>query len=278
MVALRRRNRALTLSFPVIFLYLLPFVVVGLLVLAGYTGQVLVRRFTDHGRLERLVEENYGLKTRLASYSAAVDTFRQFLARTEEMDNRLRCASGLSLIPADVRLMGVGGVTAPTVNEDVDALMRRMRFEERSLAEIERAVETQDERLGRIPSIWPVRGWVASGYGMRRDPFTRRNTMHSGLDIVAPYGTPIVATADGMVTYAGWKYGWGRCVEIDHGNGLATFFAHCRSLNVREGESVKRGQQVARLGSSGRSTGAHLHYGLKRKGNWVNPRNYIITP
>jgi murein DD-endopeptidase MepM/ murein hydrolase activator NlpD len=102
--------------------------------------------------------------------------------------------------------------------------------------------------------------------------------MHEGLDIVAPYGSTIVAPADGRVVYAGWKSSWGRTVEVDHGNGLRTFFAHCRSIAVNVGDVVRRGQKIATVGSSGRSTGTHLHYGVKRNGNWVNPRDYIIRP
>jgi murein DD-endopeptidase MepM/ murein hydrolase activator NlpD len=275
-LALKRRNRLLRVSIPVPLLYVGAVGLVGLLVLAGFLGQLYLARHTDYGRLNRLVAENYQLKQKLCVSAAAMDTFRQFLASTEEMDNRLRAACGLYLIPEDMRLMGVGGGTDEPVDAQVDALVRRVRFEQGSLSEIETALQDQHERLAHLPSIWPVRGWVTSGFGYRRDPFTGRRTEHDGLDIVAPYGTPVVATADGKVIYSGWKSNWGRVVEIDHGNGLVTFFAHLRSTSVEVGATVTRGQQVGRLGSSGRSTGAHLHYGVKRKGSWVNPRSYIL--
>jgi len=276
LVARRRSNRSVRLSIPIPALYLVAAGAVGLLILLGFLGQLYLNSRTDYGRLNRLVEENYRLKQRLTSQSAALDTFRQFMAATEEMDNRLRASCGLYLIPSDIRMMGVGGGTAESVDREVDGMMRRLRFEEQSLDEIETALEDQRSRLSRIPSIWPVRGWVTSGFGRRHDPFTGRTRMHDGIDIVAPYGTPIVAPADGKVVYSGWKYNWGRVVEIDHGNGIRTFFAHCRSTLVDKGDSVKRGDRIARLGSTGRSTGAHLHYGVKRKGVWVNPRNYIL--
>jgi murein DD-endopeptidase MepM/ murein hydrolase activator NlpD len=129
-----------------------------------------------------------------------------------------------------------------------------------------------------MPSIWPVQGWVNSGYGTRRDPFTGARTHHPGLDIVAPAGSAIAATAAGRVAYAGWKSGWGRCVEIDHGHGIKTFYGHCRSVKVGTGDSVERGDLIATVGSSGRSTGVHLHYGVMSNGRWVNPDNYIISP
>ncbi|UCG41791.1 MAG: M23 family metallopeptidase [candidate division WOR-3 bacterium] len=277
-VALKRRNRVLNLSIPVSLLYVAVFGAVGLLILAGFLGQLMIDSFTDYGRLNRLAEENARLKTQVSAYAAAVDTFRQFIARTEEMDNKLRAATDLCLIPADVRKMGVGGSAAPVVpNPELDVLIRRLRFEEKSMAELESAVNAQEKRLQRLPSIWPVQGWVTSGFGMRPDPFSRRRQMHNGMDIVAPYGSRIVASASGVVEFAGWKSGWGRCIEIDHGNGIVTFFAHCRSLKVRAGDFVKRGEVIATVGSSGRSTGTHLHYGVRRNGSWVNPRSHIIA-
>ena len=278
MFALQRRNRAVNLSFPVRYLFLVAGAATVLLVLTGFGAQFAINRFTDYGRLRRLESENARLRETVETYGAAIDTFHRFMANTEQMDNRLRCATGLYLIPGEVRMMGVGG--NPPVSRDlaIDNLLRRVSFEERSLAEIDTALAEQAERLRRIPSIWPVQGWVTSNFGYRRDPFTGRRRMHDGIDIVAPYGSAIAAPADGRVSSAGWKYGWGRCVEIDHGNGIRTFFAHCRSLAVKPGDTVKRGEKIATVGSSGRSTGTHLHYGVKRNGSWVNPRNYIIDP
>jgi murein DD-endopeptidase MepM/ murein hydrolase activator NlpD len=173
--------------------------------------------------------------------------------------------------------LGIGGAEPVDATASVDNLLRRVRFEQQSLSEIEAAVEAQKSRLANMPSIWPVQGWVASGYGYRRDPFTGRRTLHPGLDIVAPAGAGIAASADGRVTYSGWKAGWGRCVEIDHGYGVRTFYGHCRSLLVASGRQVKRGDTIATVGSSGRSTGVHLHYGVMLNGNWTNPGNYIVT-
>jgi len=206
-----------------------------------------------------------------------MDTFRQFLVRAEQMDNKLRASINMPLIPGDIRLMGVGGSQPPSPEPGVDAMLRRLRFEQQSLSEIEGAVKEQEARLKNMPSIWPVQGWVGSGYGYRRDPFTGRREMHPGLDIVAPTGTPVAATASGRVVYAGWKSGWGRCVEIEHGGGIRTFYAHCRSLKVSVGDNVFRGDVIATVGNSGRSTGTHLHYGVLRGGNWVNPDNYVLT-
>ncbi len=277
LVALKRRNRFLNLSVPAYAIYLGIAGVVALLVFGSLLGSFAVSRLTDHGRAGQLARENTTLKAQVAAYAAAMDTFRQFLAKTEQMDNKLRASINLPLIPGDIRLMGVGGSQPPSPEPRVDAMLRRVRFEQQSLAEIEGAVKEQESRLKNMPSIWPVRGWVGSGYGYRRDPFTGSRSLHPGLDIVAPTGTPVEATAAGRVVYAGWKSGWGRCVEIDHGGGIRTFYAHCRTLKVSSSENVFRGDVIATVGSSGRSTGTHLHYGVLTGGNWVNPENYVLT-
>jgi murein DD-endopeptidase MepM/ murein hydrolase activator NlpD len=277
LVALKRRNRFLNLSVPAYAIYLGIAGVVALLVLGSLLGSLVVSRLTDQGRVGRLARENTDLKARVAAYAAAMDTFRQFMAKTEQMDNKLRASISLPLIPGDIRLMGIGGSQPPSPEPRVDAMLRRVRFEQQSLAEIEAAVKQQESRLQNMPSIWPVQGWVGSGYGYRRDPFTGRREMHPGFDIVAPGGTTVVASAAGHVIFAGWKPGWGRCVEIDHGSGIRTFYAHCRSLGVKNGDNVLRGDAVATVGNSGRSTGTHLHYGVLARGNWVDPGNYVLT-
>lgn len=277
LVHLTRRNKALSLSFPIYYIYLAIAVLFGFFVFSGAFTRFIVNRFTDRGLLNHLIAENSRLNQQLTAYAAAVDSFRQFLTFTEQMDNKLRAAVNLGLVPADVRLMGVGGTQTPTPAPEVDELLRRARFTQRSLLEIDRTVTRQQERLKCTPSIWPVQGWVTSNFGYRHDPFTGRREMHAGMDIVAPRGTPIVAPADGKVVYAGWKSGFGRTVEIDHGWGVHTFFGHCNTIRVSVGKQVKRGELIATVGATGQATGNHLHYGIKVNGNWVNPADYILT-
>ncbi|MEO0078817.1 MAG: M23 family metallopeptidase [candidate division WOR-3 bacterium] len=278
LVALKRRNRFLNLTVPLSSILVAGITLAGLFVGGGMLGWLVVSRLTGSDELTRLARENASLRARLDYYAAAVDTFQQFIAATEQMDNRFRAAMNLSLIPSDIRLLGIGGKQPPAPEPRVDNLLRRVRFEQQSLAEIAAAVRQQEARLKNTPSIWPVPGWVTSGFGFRCDPFTGRRTMHEGIDIVAPTGSMVVASADGRVVYAGWKSGWGRVVEIDHGFGVRTFYGHCRSLKVNVGDRVTRGQMIATVGSSGRATGVHLHYGVMVNGCWVNPRNYIVSP
>lgn len=276
LVALKRRNRFFNLSFPAYAIYLGIAGLVAILVCGSLLGSFAVSRLTDSGRAVRLARENSLLKARVAAYAAAMDTFRQFMVAAEQMDNKLRASVSLPLIPSDIRLMGIGGSQPPSPEPRVDAMLRRVRLEQQSLAEIQVALKEQESRLQYVPSIWPVQGWVGSGYGYRRDPFTGRREMHAGLDIVAPAGTPVTATGAGRVVHAGWKAGWGRCVEIDHGSGIRTFYAHCRSLKVNSGQKVSRGDVIATVGNSGRSTGTHLHYGVLASGKWVDPNNYVL--
>ncbi|MEO0009112.1 MAG: M23 family metallopeptidase [candidate division WOR-3 bacterium] len=278
LVTLTRRNKALSLSIPLHYIYITVAVIFGFLFFSGAVTRFIITRFTQRGLLNRLIAENNILNQKLAAYTAAVDSFRQFLAFTEQMDNRFRSAVNLQLVPADVRKMGVGGYQPATVAPEVDELLRRANFARQSLLEIDRAVSTQQDRIRHLPSIWPVQGWVTSGFGNRKDPFSGRYEFHEGMDIVAPRGTPIVATADGRVISSGWRAGYGLTVEIDHGWGIRTFYAHCQTVRVSPGKMVKRGEVIATVGATGLATGNHLHYGILLNGRWVNPADYILTP
>jgi len=129
---------------------------------------------------------------------------------------------------------------------------------------------------GEVPNLQPCDGIVTSGFGWRRySRRSRRGRMHKGLDIAAPRGTPIVAPADGKVLFVGRKGGYGRTLVLDHGGSIKTLFAHTSSISVKEGDFVARGQEISKVGSSGRSTGPHLHYEVRVNGNPVNPRSYF---
>jgi len=127
-----------------------------------------------------------------------------------------------------------------------------------------------------MSSIWPVTGIMWGGFGVRRNPFGGMSSeFHKGQDISAPFGTPVSATADGVVVVAGWQRGYGRVVYLDHGNGISTRYGHLSRLDVAVGQIVKRGAQLGLVGSSGRSTGPHLHYEVRINGEPTNPLNYL---
>jgi murein DD-endopeptidase MepM/ murein hydrolase activator NlpD len=151
---------------------------------------------------------------------------------------------------------------------------------ERQLHRVKTA-RAQIVRLTRAISSVPVRKPVdgdiepASGFGVRMDPFTSSPAMHTGLDLHGETGDPVRATADGKVTTAGWSGGYGRVVDIDHGNGLSTRYGHLSSIDVRVGQSIRTGQIIGKIGSTGRSTGPHLHYETRVRGEAVDPNKFL---
>lgn len=163
-----------------------------------------------------------------------------------------------------------------------DVHERSLHLSSRASHQVERfhglveGLEGMRERLAATPSIWPSTGWVTSGFGTRVSPFTGRRQFHAGLDIAADFGTEIVAPAAGRVTFVGTKGALGRTVVIDHGYGLRTTYGHAAELFVKGGQRVERGSRIASIGSTGRSTGPHLHYGIEVHGRAVDPRDYIV--
>jgi murein DD-endopeptidase MepM/ murein hydrolase activator NlpD len=154
------------------------------------------------------------------------------------------------------------GVIAESQAESLDSLLA--------------SLEGKHERLASSPSIWPAKGWMTSRYGYRTSPFTGRKQFHAGLDIAGAPGTPVIAPANGKVVFAGKKGPLGNAVIIDHGYGVRTQYGHNQELNVKRGDKIERGQQIALLGNSGRSTGPHLHYVVEVNGKTRNPLDYIF--
>ncbi len=127
------------------------------------------------------------------------------------------------------------------------------------------------------PTLWPVMGPITGAFGSRQDPFNGEGAFHAGVDISCHYGQPIVAPADGTVTYADFYSGYGRLLSIDHGNGIVTRYGHLSGFAVGDGESVRKGQVIGYVGMSGRSTGAHLHYEVRIHDTPVNPHKFLRT-
>lgn len=144
---------------------------------------------------------------------------------------------------------------------------------------LERELKSYEELLKRrttVPSIWPVTGELTDGFGGRRNPFGGSGSeFHTGQDISTLWGTPVVAAAQGTVIFAGWQNGYGQIVIIDHGNGLTTRYGHLSGIDVEVGRQIGRGEQLGRVGSTGRSTGPHLHYEVRLNDEPVNPRQYL---
>lgn len=159
--------------------------------------------------------------------------------------------------------------------DQLDILKEAIPEKEKSLKELVSLMEERNEVLLSIPSIYPTVGRVTSRFGYREDPYTGSLSFHDGYDIANGYGTKIYATADGIVTFSGRQSGYGNEVIINHGNGFETVYAHNSKNLVTEGDFVRKGEIIAYMGSTGRSTGPHVHYEVRKYGQKVNPANYL---
>lgn len=170
-----------------------------------------------------------------------------------------------------------GVQSAQELGRQLDEVQKVLARQADNLKLLDAALTKQSAAQARLPTTLPVTDYpyLSSSYGWRRHPITGRYTMHEGLDFAAPPGTPILAAAGGVVTEAKYHGSYGNMVEIDHGDGLLTRYAHASSLLVRPGELVERGQPVARVGKSGRSTGSHLHFEVRLAGHPVDPRLFL---
>ena len=162
------------------------------------------------------------------------------------------------------------------MHQDLLELRKEFSQREQNFKELKEFLQAQKSILLATPSLWPVIGRISSGFGDTRLSSSSGGTRpHMGIDIPAPSGTPVVAPADGLVSFAGREAEYGRLICLDHGHGYSTMFGHLKDLFVQTGDKVKRGQTIGTVGTSGKSTGPHLHYEVRINGNPVNPARYL---
>ena len=178
-------------------------------------------------------------------------------------------SSGVASRPKEGEWLGVLDDRATHLGVNADERVE-------SLARLLDQLEDKQDKLASSPSVWPSRGWLTSRFGLRISPFTGRRQMHAGLDIAAAAGTAVVAPARGRATFVGTKGPLGRALVIDHGFGVRTMYGHTQEIFVKPGETVERGQRIASIGNTGRSTGPHLHYVVEVNGVPRNPLDYIF--
>jgi murein DD-endopeptidase MepM/ murein hydrolase activator NlpD len=162
------------------------------------------------------------------------------------------------------------------LNQAFDSVLQHAMAVELDVQSLTTALLDQKDYLDSMPTLKPTNGWYTSGFGLRNSPFTNKSTMHEGLDLANHVGSTIVAPASGIVTYAGARAGYGNLVTLDHGYGIQTQFGHISRAYVKTGEKVKRGQRIAAVGNTGRSTGPHVHYEVRVNGIPVDPYFYIL--
>ena len=263
-------------------------VIVAAIVLVAVRSGEIVRTGTIAG----LRGENERLREELARFREEVDRIEGRMEVGFELQNRARLIASLDPVSDDVWRVGVGGpepallrletAYPETLFSDIDAdLGRMLRQTELQLASYREVISVlENEREVRLctPSIRPLRsGFLSSRYGRRIDPFRGVSVMHPGVDYRARTGTPVMATADGAVRRAGRNGGYGLMIELSHGNGFKTRYAHLSKILVSRGDKVKRGEVIGLVGNTGHSTGSHLHYEVLHRGLHRDPQQYVMT-
>jgi murein DD-endopeptidase MepM/ murein hydrolase activator NlpD len=243
--------------------------------------------------IEQLREENQAQAFHIQKFTDRLGHLSVQMERLQNFHAKLKVLANLDLQEPQDPAMAAGGPQpdARDINMQLEEGLKRQiqrvhwemeelqmlaEIQERNAYKVERFFDSQRSLLASTPAIWPVRGWVTSSFGQRISPFTGMLQMHEGIDIAARVGTPVKAAADGVVIYSGWKSEFGKFVTVDHGYGYRTRYGHLSRLYVTTGQKVKRGEALGAVGSTGRSTGPHLHYEVKVRGLPVNPKTYLL--
>jgi len=183
----------------------------------------------------------------------------------------------LNTLPAQGGIDEVGESLTPELFKiEMSQLTDHFTKQEQQLTTIQDLFLTKDSITSAIPQGRPINGgWLSSSYGYRIDPFNGKKTFHSGIDFAAKEGTEVIAVADGMVSFIGERNGYGELIEIDHGNGYVTRYAHNEKITAKAGDRIKKGEPIALLGSTGRSTGPHVHFEVLREGTKIDPYKFV---
>lgn len=239
-------------------------------------------------------EEVLHQREQIQKFAIEINALKDKLVQLNKFEEQIRIIANIDQHNGHDGLFGVGGSAPDDLNPNIELTERHQRLIKdmhQQIGQLDTAsnhqrtgfksllvkLEAQKNLLAHTPAIRPTGGWVTSRFGYRQSPFTGKREFHKGLDIANHAGTPIVATADGIISYSGKKGMLGNLVIIDHGHGLVTRYGHIDTLEVEVGATVKRGQIIARMGNTGRSTGPHLHYEVRLNGVPVNPTKYILN-
>lgn len=247
---------------------------VSILVVSLFTTWTYFTNQVDRAQLEKVRAENDQLRQVNHEFEESVQELEHQLAEFESRARQLAIVAGLERDGRD-DVPGVGGeelpptAALPSLEERTDRLAGQ-------LAAVERGLVEQERWSAAAPAIAPVKGVLSSGFGLRIDPFTGRRANHPAIDISTQPGQPVRATGDGIVIEAGRDGGLGNAVTISHGYGLTTRYGHLKTVAVRPGQRLRRGDVLGTVGNTGRSTGYHLHYQVFEEGRAVNPLAYIL--
>lgn len=273
-------------------------IAIVLLLVGGFSSALTRLSLNDRTASDhQLITTNRLLRSELAELNTRLDTLRTSLSELQQQDRKFRLVAGLDPVDHDVQQVGIGGPDADSLEAqplwghdrgsarqafstsgELNRLLRRAKLLAFSWREAEDTIRERTDRLESTPSIVPTVGYISSGFSRSRwHPILNRPRPHQGLDIVAPYGTAFVASARGRVRSVGNEGEFGLAIEIDHGYGVATRYAHASRALVRPGQLVERGDTIGRVGKSGLAVGPHLHYEVLVNGQPANPRRYIFN-
>lgn len=273
-----------------VFLGLVLAGLVSLITFAGYSFSQYANTKDLRNELKFAEREIEAKENRLVGILAELEFLREDINRIRQFDNQIKMLVGSKNTAEE---SNIGGIESDEFKIDMLPLHRQELASRKILnyirdlkrdSQMEEVIQ-QDlivfmnestQRLASIPSIIPSQGFITSRFGYRTSPFTGTKRLHKGLDIAAAVGTKIVAPADGKVVFADRDGAYGFCVEIDHGNGIKTRYAHMSKISVKTGSTIKRGELVGLVGNTGRSTGAHLHYEVMVNGVHTDPLAYIV--
>ncbi|MBT8381788.1 MAG: M23 family metallopeptidase [Ignavibacteria bacterium] len=263
------------------------FVLTSLFVIAYF---IIGRYFDSNLTSAALKKENDELTNKLKEITISYQNLRAGIDSLSVLNSELRNTANLKRISSDELMLGIGGSDENYFNKInssdfevdnalklVDEMIRKFEFEKNQLGQIEKQIELNNELFECIPAIIPTEGiYSIGGFGMRKHPILGVRKFHSGLDINNNYGTPVYAPGNGKVISVGRNSGYGLVVEIDHGFGYKTIYAHLSKVLVKKGQQVIRGQQIAKSGNSGLSSGPHLHYEVHHHGKKLNPVDFFF--
>lgn len=246
------------------------------------------------GQIYHLKAENQEQKNKLQSLVNNVNELELQMVKLNQFDWKLRNITNLDPSSETGQFLGQGGPSPEedrslwSTKENGEAISSKLEMKisrleedilnrEKSFNELHEYLLDQETLLASTPSIWPTKGWLASGFGRRISPFTGLSQRHQGIDIANRIGVTVISTADGLVVKTGKDWALGKYVYINHGYGLKTKYGHLSKIVVKTGQKVKRGEEIGAMGSTGKSTGPHLHYEVMVNNVAANPMKYILN-
>ena len=274
--------------------------VLAIFLLAGFTflGFGVVKDYLSLKakvpRMTLLETENALQQKHLLLMSDRIEAVTLSMAELKTQDKKLKTLARRVGAQETEKFRGIGGSGAGqlnpeenlrkvdhklvrTMHQSLDDLERGIEQRRENNTELEKFLDDQKILLASTPSIWPTRGWMSSRFGYRTSPFTKKKEFHRGIDISARRGSPVLSPANGMVIFNGWRRGYGRVIVMKHARGFKTKYAHLKKSLIKKGQYVKKGTKIGLVGSSGRTTGPHLHYEVHLNNAPVNPLRYIFN-